>query len=221
MGSVPASPHAAPVHTTGSSSSGDSTGVKEARARPAYAPGTQRAPRHSPRCAGRSCSRAKRLQNAHCATSNHFKIGPAARALRHHPDARRATPPGRAKQTHAPCVSSIPIPPSSRLSCRPIPRTSAHHTSPSCFDKRNRERRANAPSKHPSHPRPPLLLPHVVLGPPSLALSPLPLLLAISSHPCPSIPVVCSISSSIRNPDPDLDPRHHNPVVGIRTRVES
>jgi hypothetical protein len=32
------------------------------------------------------------------------------------------TPTRRAKQTHAPCASSIPIPPSSRLSC-PFPRT--------------------------------------------------------------------------------------------------
>jgi hypothetical protein len=138
-------------------------------------------------------------KNAHRTTSNHLKIAPAARALRHH-HARRATPLGRANQTHAPCVSSIPIPPSSRFSCRPIPSTSA--------------------PPHP-HPRPGLSSSRVVLGPPSLALAPFPLLLAISSRPCPSVPVVCSIGSSIRNPDPDLDPCHQNPVVGSRARVES
>ncbi|KAJ7869806.1 hypothetical protein B0H13DRAFT_2557242 [Mycena leptocephala] len=64
---------------------------------------------------------------------------------------------------------------------------------------KKQRKNTKAPSKHPSHPRPPLLLPHAVLGPPSLAL-----LL--------DLPPTCI---------PDPNPRHHNPVVGIRARVES
>ncbi|KAJ7838140.1 hypothetical protein B0H13DRAFT_2419999 [Mycena leptocephala] len=169
MGSAPASPHAA---TARSSSSGKSTGAKEA-------------------CA----PHAARIRQ--CAA-------PQRREL--YDTTKTRGEPGRAKQIHAPCVSSIPIPPSSRYSGRLFPHMQRFPAAP---DKKKEQRKTgNAPFPAPPPSPRPILLPHVVLGPPSLAIIPLPLLLAISSRPCPSVPVVCSIGSSIRNPDP----RHHNPA---------
>jgi hypothetical protein len=84
---------------------------------------------------------------------------------------------------------SLDAPRGARDRCRDTADTVYH----SRFDKQPK-RKTEIPTHlskipHPRlHPRP-LLLPHVVLGPPLLALDPLPLLLTISSHPYPSVPV--------------------------------
>ncbi|KAJ7838344.1 hypothetical protein B0H13DRAFT_2367562 [Mycena leptocephala] len=115
----------------------------------------------------------------------------AAQARRHHPDARRATPPGRAKQTHAPCVSSIPIPPSSRLSCRPFPHMQRSPAAPGKKKGTENDRQRTFRVRVTSHPRP------------------RPTLTSYSAHQCLLLPLACSCSFSVSpSPPPTAFPLH-------------
>ncbi|KAJ7877134.1 hypothetical protein B0H13DRAFT_2668465, partial [Mycena leptocephala] len=164
MGSVPASPHAAPAHTTGSSSSGESTGAKEARA-----PRARAVPVQKKKSKGR---------------------------LKLDDTTKTRSEPGRAKQTHAPCVSNIPIPPSSRFSCRPFPHM---QRSPAAADKkRNGER----PATHlPSKSKPAAL---------ALALA-LATLTSYSAHHCLLLPLACSFLLPLSIPSSYRLPILHTP----------
>jgi hypothetical protein len=119
-------------------------------------------------------------------TSNHFKIAPAARVLRHHPDPRRATRQQDARSRLTRLVRAASPSLHLRASAAPSP---AHHASPRRFEnKRKRERRtfpstpAPAPSLPPSRPARPTVAPVPYLLPsvperPSSSRS--------SSHPHP------------------------------------
>ncbi|KAJ7872907.1 hypothetical protein B0H13DRAFT_2059029, partial [Mycena leptocephala] len=132
MGSVPASPHAAPAHTSDSSSSGESTGAKEARASRAArirqcAAVWSKKHRATPRCAGWSCSppAARALETAETRGERHQDVQSRLTHLKQpRPPlllltARRRLPwPGSSSSSFSPSISHCPSPPpSSAPSC--------------------------------------------------------------------------------------------------------
>ncbi|KAJ7893747.1 hypothetical protein B0H13DRAFT_854922 [Mycena leptocephala] len=156
MGSAPPSPHAATAH---SSPSGKSTRAKEACAPHAArihqcAAVWSKKHRATPRCASWSCSRAKRPQNAHRATSNHLKS----------PSGASSTTPPRRAQSRLTCLVRAASP-SLHLRASAAAPSSARPRTPrlspaASRTKRNRERPAThlpiacpcpAPSSAPSH----------------------------------------------------------------------
>jgi hypothetical protein len=202
------------AHAARSSSSGESTGAKEdvRLVQPTHATvlhdedvtplsKTRRlelSVQKSPRCALR------------CATSNCFKMVPeAAQARRHRQDARRATPPGRAKQTHVPCMSSILIPPSSRYNGRPFPHM---QRSPAAPDKKRKDRQRTFPDLSQDPRTCTLTLPSSLTSCSARRRLPLPRSHSFSPSP-PSMPEGTRRLLHRFNPNPNPDPRHRNPVL--------
>ncbi|KAJ7838341.1 hypothetical protein B0H13DRAFT_2677523 [Mycena leptocephala] len=125
MGSVPASPHAAPGHHR----------LKLKRQEHRSQGGTRAScSPHTPLCRMMETSRHSlrhRRELFPCNQGARQAVRPATASkwsqgrLKLDDTTKTRSEPGRAKQTRAPCVSSIPIPPSSRFSCRSFPTCSA------------------------------------------------------------------------------------------------